>query len=133
MRWAAVALMLAVVPAQAAAPLAGTWFGSGQPWDRSAMYIDTMAPDGSFHAHHRFCTKGKASDQYESGRWSLKGDHLTIVITKVDGWGQARTDEYRVLSHDAHQQHYVYLPKNFAYTSKRVPDGFPMPACDLVS
>jgi hypothetical protein len=133
MRWLLAALLLAAFPANAAAPLSGTWFGSGQPWDRSAMYIDTMSPDGSFHAHHRFCSKGKASDQYERGRWSLKGDHLTIVITQVDGWGGARTDEYRVLSHDAHQQRYVYLPKNFAYTSKRVPDDFPMPACDLVS
>lgn len=133
MRRVLAALLLAAFPASAAAPLAGTWFGSGQPWDRSAMYVDTMAPDGSFHAHHRFCTKGKARDQYETGRWSLNGDRLTIVITKVDGWGQPRTDQYRVLSHDARQQHYVYLPHNFAYTSKRVPDGFAMPACDLVS
>ena len=52
------ALMLAALPAQAQAPSlsqrwAGHWFGSGQPGDRSQMFIDTFNPDGSFRALHR--------------------------------------------------------------------------------
>lgn len=128
----AAALLMLALPARAAS-LVGTWFGSGQPWDKSAMYIDTMEPGGKFHAHHRFCVKGKPQDQFETGRWALAGDMLTIDILTVNGWGAARTDHYRMLSHDARQQHYLYLPDRFAYTSRRVPDNFPMPGCDLVS
>lgn len=134
MRLAALLTMLAPLPAlAAAAPMAGTWFGSGQPWDRSAMYIDSMMANGDFRSHHRFCVRGKATDQYESGHWRLDGDRMTIAIDTVNGKPQPRTDSYRVVSHDAASQHYVFLPMNFAYASRRVADGFPMPRCDLVS
>jgi hypothetical protein len=130
----ALLLLIAAVPARAAAPpLVGTWFGYGQPWDKSAMYLDTMEANGRFHAHHRTCVKGKATDQVEQGAWTLNRNILTIRIETVNGQFQPRVDDYKLLSVTAKQQHYVYIPMNFAYTSQRVAPGYKMPACDLVS
>jgi len=133
MRLVLALLVLAALPARAAPPLAGTWFGYGQPWNKSAMYLDTMEPNGRFHAHHRFCLKGKANDQYEQGAWSLQKDMLTIRIETVNGRFQPRVDDYKLLSVTPKQQHYVYIPMNFAYTSQRVAPDYKMPDCDLVS
>jgi hypothetical protein len=127
-------LVLAALPARAAAPpLVGTWFGYGQPWNKSAMYLDTMEPNGRFHAHHRYCIKGKANDQYEQGAWSLQKDMLTIRIETVNGQFQPRVDDYKLLSVTPKQQHYIYIPMNFGYTSQRVAPDYKMPGCDLVS
>jgi hypothetical protein len=133
MRWALALLLLAALPARAAAPLVGTWFGYGQPWDKSAMYLDTMEPNGRFHAHHRFCQKGKSVDQIEQGAWSVEKDMLTIRIETVNGQFEPRVDDYKLLAVTARQQHYVYIPMNFAYTSQRVAASYKMPTCDLVS
>lgn len=133
MRWLLAVLLLGVLPARAASPLIGTWFGYGQPWDKSAMYLDTMEPNGRFHAHHRYCLKGKAHDQYEQGAWSVQQNQLTIRIETVDGQFQPRVDDYKLLSVTPKEQHYVYIPMNFGYTSQRVAPGYKMPNCDLVS
>jgi hypothetical protein len=129
------ALVALLLPAQVqAAPwLAGTWFGTGQPGDRSEMFLDTMGADGTFHAHHRWCRKGKALDQFQAGTWTLKGDSLIIKVLTVNGRPSPESDAYRILSHDAHSQNYVYLPIHFAYTSNRVASGFDMPGCELTS
>jgi hypothetical protein len=127
-------LLMASLPASAAPSwLAGTWFGTGQPGDRSEMFLDTMGGNGQFHAHHRWCNKGKAVNQFQVGTWTLKGDLLTINIATVDGKLSPQSDPYRIVSHDAHTQKYVYLPINFAYTSSRVANGFDMPSCELTS
>lgn len=133
MRLVAAVLVLAALPAHAMAPLTGTWFGYGQPWDKSAMYMDTMEPNGRFHAHHRYCTKGKAVDQYEVGAWSVAKDYLTIRIETVNGQFQPRVDDYKLLSVTAKEQHYLYIAMNFPYTSQRVAPDYKMPNCDLVS
>jgi hypothetical protein len=134
MRSVLAALLLMALPANAAPPwLAGTWFGTGQPGDRSEMFLDTMGANGQFHAHHRWCRKGKPVDQFQVGTWSLKGDLLTINVATVNGKPSPQSDPYRILSHDAQSQKYVYLPINFAYTSSRVAAGFDMPSCELTS
>ena len=132
-RWVA-ALLLMPLPAMAAPSwLAGTWFGTGQPGDRSEMFLDTMGADGKFRAHHRWCRKGKPLDQYQAGTWTLKGELLTITIATVNGRPSPQTDPYRIVRHDARSQTYVYLPINFSYTSNRVADNYQMPGCDLTS
>jgi len=126
--------LIAALPTRAATyPVAGAWFGTGQPDDRSEMYIDYFDAGGAFHNHHRWCRQGKiAADIKETGRWSVKGDILTIDIATVDGRPEPRRDQYRLISVDAKNQNYVVLPTNFPYHAHKVPASFAMPRCDLV-
>jgi hypothetical protein len=127
------ALVLMAVPALAAPSyMVGTWFGSGQPHDRSSMYIDRMRPDGSWRGEYRTCNKGKSEDLVQEGRWSLNGDVLSLRVEKVDGSFMPRTDTYRILQHSPTAQKYVELPLNFAYSPQRVADNYTMPSCQLV-
>lgn len=133
------ALVLMTLPALAAPPaksnawMIGTWFGQGQPGDKSEMWIARMSADGSFHAQFRACRKGKAFDSSNDGSWSIMGDQETIQIQMVDGQFFPRTDYYQILGHDAKSQTYKYLATGFTYKSLRVDARFPMPACDLTS
>ena len=114
--------------------MAGVWFGTGQPEDKSEMYIDTFTADGGFHNQHRYCRQGKIFQEFfETGRWSIKGDILTIDIATVNGGPDARSDRYRLISVDAKTQSYVVLPSNFAYHAHRMAANFQMPECDLAS
>ena len=136
-RMVPLALLLSALPAAAAPPStaawAGVWFGTGQPDDKSEMYIDYFQADGSFHNHHRTCRQGKASDSAETGHWSLKGDALMVRIATTNGIPAPRLDEYRVLSVDAKTQKYIFLETNFTYTAHRVAALFEMPPCNLTS
>ena len=143
----AAALLLAASPALAQAPKpstqkprplaerwAGIWFGSGQPGDRSQMYIDSFNADGSFRNQHRQCAQGKiAHEAFETGRWRIVGDRLTIEIATVNNQADPRTDVYRIKSVDERMQNYFYLPTNFEYRARKVPASFKMPPCDLSS
>lgn len=130
----AIALLCAALPVSAAAwPMAGAWFGTGQPGDRSSMYIDNFMPDGRFAGHFRACVKGKAEDQLSTGRWRVSGNTLTIDTATVDDQVDPRTDIYRIISVDAKTQHYVLVRTNFEYQSHKVDAGFEMPPCDLTS
>lgn len=128
-------ILLAALPASAAtSPVVGDWFGTGQPNDKSEMYIDHFTADGGFHNQHRYCREGKiAAEIRETGRWSLKGDVLTVAIATVNGKADPRSDRYRLLPGDARNQNYVVLPTNFPYHAHRVDAGFAMPPCDLTS
>lgn len=111
----------------------GTWFGQGEPHDKSEMWVARMGPDGSFKVHFRACRKGQAMDHFEAGRWRLDGDLETIAIASVNGLALPRRDQYRIMAHDARHQTYRYLRTGFVFTSYRVADNYPMPGCDLVS
>ncbi len=126
-------LLLGALPASAATyPMAGSWFGTGQPDDKSEMYIDTFSADGTFRNQHRWCRQGKiALEIRETGRWKVAGDILTVDIATVNGEARPRSDRYRLLSVDAKNQNYVVLPSNFAYHAHKVAGDFPMPPCDL--
>lgn len=114
--------------------LHGHWFGSGQPDDRSQMWLDLTAPDGSFHVFHRACRAGQAFDTVEEGRWLLKGDVLTITIQKINGNPVTRdVDVYRILKHDNRTQTYRYEKTGFVYNARKVDAKFQMPPCDLSS
>ena len=113
--------------------MVGTWFGRGQPDDALSMYIDRMAADGSWRGEYRACLHGKPVDQVQTGRWTLNGDQLLLHVETVDGLREPRSDAYRMLAHDAGSQKYIALPSGFAYTPRRVKDGYAMPPCDLVS
>jgi hypothetical protein len=126
-------VLLSAVSAGAASYMVGTWFGYGQPEDRSSMYIDRMRADGTWRGEYRTCAKGKATDQVQTGRWALTGDILTLGVETVDGMFAPRNDTYRMLAHDAQSQKYLSLAWKFPYTPKRVADNFQMPPCDLVS
>ncbi len=136
MRLLVAAFVLLATPALAqgnSAWLHGHWFGTGQPEDRSQMWLDLTAPDGRFHVFHRACRQGKAFDTIEEGRWSLKGDVLTITIEKINGRPAARdVDVYRILKHDNRTQTYRYEETGFVYNSRKVDAKFVMPPCDLV-
>jgi hypothetical protein len=134
MRWLTACLVLLLAsPAWAVSDMVGTWFGHGQPEDKSSMYIDRMRADGSWRGEYRTCFKGKAADSVQVGRWSLAGDILTLKVESVDGRSAPRTDTYKMLSHDARAQKYLSLGWNFSYTPQRVADDFQMPSCALVS
>ena len=134
MRVLAVLLALSVTPAVAAPSyMIGTWFGTGQPHDRSSMYIDRMRPNGSWRGEYRTCVKGKPQDTVQEGSWSLNGDILSLKVQTVDSFPLPRTDTYKMLAHSATTQKYIELSRNFPYTPTRVADDFKMPPCDLVS
>jgi hypothetical protein len=126
--------LLAATPVQAAESwYVGRWFGSGQPGDKSQMWLESGTADGKFHVLHRACRQGKAFDSIQDGTWSLSGDILTIRIRMVDGQPLDRSDAYRILKHDARTQTYRYEATGFVYNSRKVDAKFQMPACDLFS
>ncbi len=125
--------ILSAMPAAAQGWVIGTWFGHGQPQDKAAMYIDRMRPGGSWRGEYRTCTKGKAVDQVQTGRWSVAGDVLTLKVDTVDGIAAPRTDTYKMLAHSPASQDYLSMGWNFHYTPQRVADDFQMPSCELVS
>lgn len=130
----AVILLAAPALADEAAPwMVGTWFGTGQPNDRSSMYIDRMRPDGSWRGEYRTCHKGKAEDLVQEGSWSVRGNLLVLKVRTVDSFPMPRTDTYRMLQHSDKAQKYIELPMQFSYSPSRMPDGYKMPPCDLVS
>lgn len=133
----AAALLLAASPVAAQKkpwPVAGVWFGSGQPNDRSQMYIDYFNADGSFRNHHRQCAQGKiAYEAFETGRWRVADNSLTIDIATVNGRKEPRTDYYVIKSVDGKTQHYLHIDTNFEYRARKVNAGFKMPPCDLSS
>ncbi|MEI7791382.1 MAG: hypothetical protein WCJ15_09435 [Alphaproteobacteria bacterium] len=135
MRWLAAFLLLSAVQAQAApSTMVGTWFGQGQPDDKSAMYIDRMRADGTWRGEYRVCIKGKPpKDDIQEGRWKLAGDILTLGVETVGGQFWPRTDTYKILEHSPKAQKYLSLGYKFTYTPQRVADDFKMPSCDLTS
>lgn len=134
MRFLLFAALLVATPVQAADSwYVGRWFGSGQPGDKSQMWLEIGTPDGKFHVQHRACRQGKAFDSVQDGTWSLRGDTLTIHIQMVDGQPFDRSDAYRILKHDARTQSYRYEETGFVYSSRKVDAKFVMPPCDLVS
>ena len=124
---------LAASPAHAESYMTGTWFGQGQPDDKSSMYIDRMRADGTWRGEYRTCFKNKAVDQVETGHWSLAGDILTLKVESVNGVPGPHTDGYKILSHDAQRQKYISQGWRFTYTPQRMPDDFQMPSCALTS
>lgn len=127
-------LLLSAATSGIAAPsLPGTWFGTGEPYDAGAMYIDHFQPGGHIHSDFRSCVKGKPLDGREDGTWSLKGDRLVISVISHNGVFMPRNDPYRILSLSADACHYVYLPTKFPFSARRVDAKFAMPDCQLVS
>jgi hypothetical protein len=128
------ALLLLTAPTLAAPSyMIGTWFGTGQPHDRSSMYVDRMRPNGAWRGEYRTCVKGKAEDLVQEGSWSLNGDILTLKVRTVNDFPMPRIDSYKMLQHSPTAQKYIELPLNFPYAPRRVADDFKMPPCDLVS
>jgi hypothetical protein len=113
----------------------GRWYGYGQPQNKSQMWLETTTPDGRLHIRHRTCVQGKAFDEIHEGRWSLRGDILTVRIERIDGQGlsEIRDDIYRIQSHTATRQTYRLERTGFVYTSRKVDGKFQLPACDLSS
>jgi hypothetical protein len=134
----AMALLLAL-PAMAQGPSlqqrwVGSWFGTGQPEDRSEMFIDTFHADGSFSNQHRWCRQGKATDLTERGRWRIEGSNILVIdIATVNNQPDVRTDRYRINSNDGKIQDYTYLKNNFNYKARKVAGNFPIPPCDLAA
>ena len=135
-RAAFLVLLLVAAPAAAALTdwMAGRWFGTGQPNDKSEMWLAQAFPDGRFHVLFRACRQGKAYDKTKDGTWSLSGAAEIISIDTVDGQKlAARQDRYTILSHDNAKQVYRYEGTGFVYTSHKVDAKFAMPDCDLTS
>jgi hypothetical protein len=130
-------LLLAATPVLAASPgdwMPGRWFGSGQPNDKSEMWLAQAFPDGRFHVQFRACRQGKGYDKTNDGVWKLSGATETISIDTVDGDKVVpRSDTYTMLSHTADKQVYRYDATGFVYTSHKVDAKFAMPSCDLTS
>jgi len=135
-RKAALLFFLTVAAPVSAAPawLPGRWFGTGQPNDKSEMWLETAGADGSFHVLFRACRQGKAYDKTNDGRWRLDGATETVTVDTVGGAKVVpRQDVYTILAHDGGRQTYRYEGTGFVYTSRRVDAKFTMPPCDLTS
>jgi hypothetical protein len=134
MRWVCGLLVVCLVsPASAAPFLVGTWFGTGQPDDKSQMFMAHMLPNGDFRAEFRACTKGQAFDETQTGHWSLDKDIETITLSTVNGRAFVQTDVYKILFQDGKRQTYRYLGTGWVYNSRRVDDKFEMPSCETIS
>ena len=127
------ALLLLTAPALAQAPLAGSWFGQGQPFDKYASYLLTIRPDGSFTTHHRYCHKGREINRFVAGNWALAGDTITYHVATVNGQARPRVDIFHLVSLDDRRQSTVLLKNNFSYVAQRVDANFALPSCELVS
>jgi len=140
MKRALLAMLLAAAPAAAATNdampdnwMIGRWFGTGQPNDKSEMWLAQAAADGRFHVQFRACRQGKAYDKTNDGMWKLEGTRETISIDTVDGAKVVpRQDIYTLLSHGNDKQVYRYEGTGFVYTSRKVDAKFAMPPCDVV-
>jgi hypothetical protein len=130
---AGLCLCLAVTPAVAAASLAGTWFGQGEPFDKTEMYLDRFLPNGEIHSQFRACLKGHAQDSREDGTWAVSGNILTIKVERHNDQAAPREDVYRLDLVTARQFREVYLALNFPFDERRVDDKFEMPSCQLTS
>jgi hypothetical protein len=129
------ALLLAMLGAPAAdhpAFLTGTWFGQGEPNDRSEMWLAQAGANGEFAVQFRTCRKGNASDLLQKGTWSFQGDIETVQITLSGGMIVFEETPYKILFHDGNHQTYS-MPLGFVFKSARVDAGFHMPPCDLTS
>jgi hypothetical protein len=135
-------LLLAATPVMAASPndgmpnnwMIGRWFGTGQPNDKSEMWLAQAFADGRFHVQFRSCRQGKAFDKTNDGVWKLNGVTESISIDTVDSDKVIpRQDFYTILSHTAAKQVYRYEGTGFVYTSHKVDGKFAMPPCDLTS
>jgi hypothetical protein len=112
----------------------GRWFGTGQPNDKSEMWLAEAFADGRFHVQFRACRQGKARDMTNDGVWTINGANEIISIDTVDGEKlMPRHDVYTILSHSKDKQVYRYEGTGFVYTSRKVPANFAMPRCDLTS
>ena len=131
--WAGLFLVFFVVPAAAAPFPIGSWYGTGQAYDKSILWLDHMLPNGEFRAQFRKCVKGQAQDTFETGRWTMKGDTFTIRVLTVNGVTDVREDHYKLLFHDKTRQRYRYLATGYVFSSTLVGDKFELPACDMVS
>src|ERR1700759_4857043 len=89
-------LFLAALPAAAAPSLAGTWFGQGEPFDKSEMYLDHFLPNGEIHSQFRTCNKGKSVDNFEEGNWGVSGTIRTIKVLRHNGAPAYREDVCRL-------------------------------------
>jgi hypothetical protein len=134
-RWSAWLVSLALLPFPASAALSptGAWFGTGQRDDKVAMYLEWIRRDGGIRVHHRTCIKGKTSEQWEEGRWSVSGDILTVRLHTTNGRKTSTVFTYRILSLDHQHHRYVSLPDNFTFNARKVQESFEMPSCELVS
>jgi hypothetical protein len=122
-----------VLIAAAAPSLVGTWFGTGQPYDKGGMYIDRMLANGEIHSKFRSCRNGKPEDGTEDGTWSVAGGILTISIISHDGQFAPRVDTYRIVSVTQDRYKEIFLRLNYPYDSRRVDAKFAMPSCEFVS
>ena len=138
-RMAALLLLLSASPVWAAdhpADLVGTWFGQGEPYDRSEMWLAHVAADGAFAVQFRTCRKGqngnKARDLFQKGTWWFQDGTEYVQITLSDDRIVLRETPYKILSRDGRHQTYSE-PSGFVFRSSRVDAGFVMPPCELVS
>jgi hypothetical protein len=134
--WAVLLLLLLSAASALAAEhpsyLTGYWFGQGQPFDKSAMWLAHAGANGDFAVQFRACRKGKASDLFQKGKWWFQDGIETVQITLSNGQVMFDETPYKILSHDGKSQTYS-MPSGFVFRSKRVDAKFTMPPCDLVS
>ena len=126
--------ILFACPAMAASPyLLGFWYGTGQPDDKTNMWLEQFLPNGEFRGAYRSCVKGKPLDMRQTGHWSLDGDRETIEILTVNGESHPRTDLYQLVSLEGPIWKYRSLPLGYVFTARRVDDNFELPSCEAVS
>ena len=131
------ALSLMLVAAQAPVSehpsyLTGTWFGQGEPHDKSEMWLAQTLANGEISVQFRACRKGKAYDLFQKGRWWFRDGIETVQITLSNGLIVFDETPYKILFHDGNHQTYS-MPDGFVFKSSRVDGNFRMPECDLVS
>ncbi|HET7086798.1 MAG TPA: hypothetical protein VFI23_18670 [Rhizomicrobium sp.] len=132
----ALSILIAAPAPQHPSFLAGSWFGQGEPHDRSEMWLAHAAPNGDFAVQFRACRKSQngyqASDLIQKGKWWFQDGTEMVQITWSNGQVMFDETPYKILFHDGNHQTYS-MPSGFVFKSSRVAADFQMPACDLVS
>jgi hypothetical protein len=125
-------LVAAEVPAgEHPSYLTGIWFGQGEPYDKSEMWLAQTTATGEISVQFRTCRDGKARDLFQKGRWWFRDGIETVQITLSNGKVVFDETPYKMLSHDGNHQTYS-MPSGFVFRSTRVDAKFKMPDC-LVS
>src|SRR5438128_12609655 len=102
-------LMLVAVPVEEHPSfLTGSWFGQGEPHDKTEMWLAHALPNGDFAVQFRACRKGQtddkvgdqASDLVQKGKWWFRDGIETVQITWSTGLAVFDETPYKILFHD---------------------------------
>jgi hypothetical protein len=118
-------------------PVAGSWFGQGQPGDPDWTWLEHLIPDGSYLQQNHKCVKEREVGWIERGHWKQSDGMLTIVTEFSDGKSVHYEDVYKTVLDDGHRWLLQAVSNDYGraemlgymFKASRVSDDFHMPDC----